>query len=138
MAPPSQLAAEPPQIQADAVPADVDLILLFGSRAKGAHAPSSDWDIGICFQQDPDQPLRLFELDALIAPLLGCSSDNIDLVDLEHSSYLLQRVVAENGRTLFERHPGLYLNYCSRAIRQWANWCRRVQKLTREREVVKA
>ena len=82
MAPPSQLAAEPPQIQADAVPADVDLILLFGSRAKGAHAPSSYWDIGICFQQDPDQPLRLFELDALIAPLLGCSSDNIDLVDL--------------------------------------------------------
>jgi uncharacterized protein len=138
MAPPSQLAAEPPQIQADAVPADVDLILLFGSRAKGAHAPSSDWDIGICFQQDPDQPLRLFELDALIAPLLGCSSDNIDLVDLEHSSYLLQRVVAENGRTLFERHPGLYLNYCSRAIRQWADWCRREQKLTREREVVKA
>ncbi len=90
------------------------------------------------FRQNPDQPLRLFELDALIAPLLGCSSDSIDLVDLERCSYLLQRVVAEEGRLLFERSPGLYLNLCSRAIRQWADWCRRDDKLKSERELHQA
>ena len=134
---PSDQPAHLPRIPPDAVPADVDLILLFGSRAKGTHAPSSDWDIGISFHQNPDQPLRLFELDALIAPLVGCSSDRIDLVDLEHSSYLLQRVVAEEGQLLFERRPGLHLNFCSRAIRQWADWCRRDEKLNRERELLK-
>jgi predicted nucleotidyltransferase len=134
---PSDQPAHLPRISAEAVPADVELILLFGSRAKGTHAPSSDWDIGICFHQNPDQPLRLFELDPAIAALVGCSSDMIDLVDLEHSSYLLQRVVAEEGRLLFERRAGLHLAFCSRAIRQWADWCRREEKLNRERELLK-
>ncbi len=134
---PSDQPAHLPRISAEAVPADVELILLFGSRAKGTHAPSSDWDIGICFHQNPDQPLRLFELDPAIAALVGCSSDRIDLVDLAHSSYLLQRVVAEEGRLLFERRAGLHLAFCSRAIRQWADWCRREEKLNRERELLK-
>lgn len=78
--------------------------------------------------------MRLFELDTLLGPLVGGSSDAIDLVDLDRSSYLLQRVVTEDGRLLFERKPGLFLNVCSRAIRQWADWCRRDQKLNQERE----
>ena len=138
MAPPQAQLQDLPRIRADAVPADVDLIVLFGSRAKGTHTPSSDWDLGITFRQEPDQPLRLFELDALLSPLVGCSSDAIDLVDLEHSSYLLQRMVTEEGHLLFERTPGLFLNFCSRAIRQWADWCRREQKLNRERELTQA
>lgn len=132
MAPPQAQLQDLPLISTEAVPADVDLIVLFGSRAKGTHTPASDWDLGITFRQRSDQPLRLFELDALLAPLVGCSSDAIDLVDLEHCYYLLQRVVTEEGRLLFERSPGLFLNFCSRSIRQWADWCRREQKLKRE------
>jgi predicted nucleotidyltransferase len=138
MAPLQAQLQDLPRIRAEAVPADVDLIVLFGSRAKGTHPPASDWDLGITFRQKPAQPLRLFELDALLAPLVGCSSDAIDLVDLEHSSYLLQRVVTEEGHLLFERTPGLFLSFCSRAIRQWADWCRREQKLNRERELTQA
>ena len=69
---------------------------------------------------------------------MGCSSDAIDVVDLDHSSYLLQRVVAEEGALLFERRPGLFLNFTSRAIRQWADWCRREDKLQRERLMAQA
>jgi len=138
MAPPQAQLQGLPLIRTDAVPEDVDLIVLFGSRAKGTHTPASDWDLGITFHQKSDQPLRLFELDALLSPLVGCSSDSIDLVDLEHSTYLLQRVVTEEGRLLFERRPGLFVSFCSRAIRQWADWCRREQKLTRERELTHA
>jgi predicted nucleotidyltransferase len=134
MAPPQVQPLNLPRLEADAVPSDVDLIVLFGSRAKGTNAPNSDWDLGIMFRQSLDQPLRLFELDALLAPLVGCSSDAIDLVDLEHSSYLMQRMVTEEAQLLFERRPGLFLSFCSRAIRQWADWCRREQKLNQERE----
>ncbi|MBM5783553.1 MAG: nucleotidyltransferase domain-containing protein [Cyanobacteria bacterium K_DeepCast_35m_m1_288] len=136
MSPPQAQLQALPKIRAEAVPEDVDLIVLFGSRAKGIQTPTSDWDLGITFRQTLDHPLRLFELDALLSPLVGCSSDAIDLVDLEHSSYLLQRVVTEEGRLLFERRPGLFFSFCSRAIRQWADWCRREQKLSSERELI--
>ena len=138
MALPQAQRKDLPLIRSESVPADVDLIVLFGSRAKGTQTPTSDWDLGITFRQKPDQPLRLFELDALLAPLVGCSNDVIDVVDLEHCSSLLQRVVTEEGRLLFEHRPGLFLSFCSRPIRQWADWRRREQKLNRERELISA
>ena len=123
----------PPLIAADVVPDDIDLLVLFGSRAKGQASEASDWDLAVLLHPNQDEPLRIFALDPVLANLLGCSSDAIDVVDLDHSSYLLQRVVAEEGALLFERRPGLFLNFTSRAIRQWADWCRREDKLQRER-----
>ena len=116
------------------VPADVDLVVLFGSRAQGTHRANSDWDVGIRFHAKPQQALRLYGLDAELAEAMDCSSDHIDVVDLDQAPYLLQRVVAEQGQVLFERQPGLFAGYCSKAIRQWADWERRQHKLSRERE----
>ena len=48
---------------------------------------------------------------------------------------LFRSVVAEQGQVLFERQPGLFAGYCSKAIRQWADWERRQHKLSREREL---
>ena len=115
------------------VPADVDLVVLFGSRARGTASLGSDWDVAIRFHPGDDQPLRICALDPLLAEAIGCSSDGIDVVDLDQASYLLQRCVAENGIPLFEREPGLFSRFCSRSIRQWADWQRRKEKLQRER-----
>ena len=115
------------------VPPDVDLVVLFGSRAQGTHADSSDWDLAIRFHRAPEHPLRLYALDAELAEAMACSSDAVDVVDLDQASYLLQRVVAEQGQLLFEREPGLFAGYCSKAIRQWADWERRQEKLRDER-----
>lgn len=125
-----------PHLNPQEIPADIDLIVLFGSRAKGTDTRSSDWDVGVSVQSRLETPLRLFELDTVVASLLGCSSDALDLVELEHCSYLLQRIVAEEGQLLFERTPGLFCSFCSRAIRQWADWSRRESKLAQERAVV--
>jgi len=46
--------------------------------------------------------------------------------------------VAEHGQPLFERRPGLFGSFCFRAIRQWADWQRRQQKLAAERSQVLA
>jgi len=116
------------------VPADVDLVVLFGSRAQGSHHPDSDWDLGIRFHHKPEHPLRLYGVDAELAEAMGCSSDSLDVVDLDQASYLLQRVVAEQGQPLFERQPDLFASYCSKAIRQWADWEHRQEKLRRERK----
>lgn len=120
------------------LPADLDLVVLFGSRAQGTATSNSDWDLGVRFSPGQGDPLRLYRLDVELATRLGCSSDAVDVVDLDHASYLLQRVVAEHGQPLFERQPGLFGSFCSRAIRQWADWQRRQQKLAVERSQVLA
>jgi len=120
------------------LPADLDLVVLFGSRAQGTATSSSDWDLGVRFSPGQGDPLRLYRLDVELATRLGCSSDAVDVVDLDQASYLLQRVVAEHGQPLFERRPGLFGSFCSRAIRQWADWQRRQQKLAAERSQVLA
>jgi predicted nucleotidyltransferase len=128
-------AAPAIQLAEAAVPSDVDLVVLFGSRAKGSAAPKSDWDLAVLLQPNGPDPLGLYGLDPQLARALDCSSDAVDLVDLETASYLLQRVVAEEGKLLFERRPGLFASFCSRAIRQWADWQRRQVKLSHERAV---
>jgi uncharacterized protein len=120
------------------LPADLELVVLFGSRAQGTATSNSDWDLGVRFSPGQGDPLRLYRLDVELATRLGCSSDEVDVVDLDQASYLLQRVVAEHGQPLFERRPGLFGSFCSRAIRQWADWQRRQQKLAAERSQVLA
>ena len=127
------MTAAPVPLAADAVPADVDLLVLFGSRAKGTAVASSDWDLAVRLRRASSEPLRIYGLDPELAKALGCSSDAVDVVDLADASYLLQRVIAEEGQPLYERTPGLFASFCSRAIRQWADWQRRQEKLSQER-----
>jgi predicted nucleotidyltransferase len=111
----------------------VDLVVLFGSRAKGTATERSDWDLGVLLKPEGRDPLRLYGLDPELAQALGCSSDAVDVVDLSRASYLLQQVVATEGVVLFERQPGMFAAFRSRASRQWADWSRRQTKLERER-----
>lgn len=126
-------AAELRQIEAGKLPDDVEMVVLFGSRAKGSAGASSDWDLAVRLRSEPTDPLRIYGLDLPLARALGCSSDAVDVVNLADASYLLQRVIAEEGKPLFERTPGLFASFCSRAIRQWADWQCRQAKLARER-----
>lgn len=126
-----------PQLSASQMPGDLDLVVLFGSRARGTSSPASDWDLAIRFRQTPEHPLRICALDPLLAHALGCSSDAVDVVDIDRTSYLLQRCIAEDGVALFEREPGLFVQFCSRASRQWADWQQRQRKIHKEREALR-
>jgi len=56
------------------LPADLDLVVLFGSRAQGTATSSSDWDLGVRFSPGQGDPLRLYRLDVELATRLGCCS----------------------------------------------------------------
>jgi len=63
------------------LPSDLDLVVLFGSRAQGTATSSSDWDLGVRFSPGQGDPLRLYRLDVELATRLGCSSDTVVVVE---------------------------------------------------------
>jgi len=76
-----------------------NLVIAFGSRARGTAGASSDFDVAVLF----DHELSLAERSKLVQSLarkLGVSEEQVDLVDLRTASPLLQYRVTNEGRLL--------------------------------------
>ena len=94
---------------------DLELLILFGSAARGRSRKTSDVDVAVRCDAAAD-------LDALfmaLAPRL--KSDRLDLVDLRRAGPLLAFEVARSGSVLFERSPGLFREFQSLASRRYAD-----------------
>src|SRR6266545_3894825 len=92
-----------------AVAPRVELVVLFGSVARGRSRPDSDLDVAArC-----DGPADLDALYLLLAPRLANSL--LDLVDLRRTGSLLGFQVARHGRLLYERDPGAFRSFQSLA-----------------------
>ncbi|HEY0557885.1 MAG TPA: nucleotidyltransferase domain-containing protein [Thermoanaerobaculia bacterium] len=93
----------------------LDLLLLFGSRARGESHPGSDWDFGYLAGPELDP----YDLLALLALLMG--TDRIDLVNLNRTNGLLRFRVAAEGKTLFESSDGVFESFAFGAISYWCD-----------------
>ena len=91
------------------------LVLLFGSMAKGSIHGKSDIDIAFLF----DQPVDLLALTNEVVKLLH--SDRVDVVDLQRASPLLRFSAAKKGAVLFERSDGLFNEFLSLAFRMYVD-----------------
>jgi Polymerase beta, Nucleotidyltransferase len=94
---------------------DLELLILFGSAAKGRIRTTSDVDVAVRCAAAAD-------LDALfmaLAPRL--KSDRLDLLDLRRAGPLLAFEVARSGHLLFERSLGLFREFQSLASRRYAD-----------------
>jgi len=76
-------ASSIPKLDPAAMPADLKLVILFGSQVKGSASPASDWDLGVLFMPGINDPLRDCRMDLPLAQALGVNSDAVDVVDLE-------------------------------------------------------
>ena len=95
--------------------AGVDLVVLFGSRARGDFSPGSDWDIAFSSTGPIDSlAVRLDFTDAL-------GSDAVDLVGLDAASALLRYRVARDGVPLFERREGAFARFWMQAVEFWCD-----------------
>jgi len=95
--------------------ADIDLLVLFGSRAAGHATSRSDLDLALrC-----SGPADLETWHVTLAPL--CATDRLDLVDLRRAGPLLAFEVARTGRPLFERTPGAFHAFQALASRRYAD-----------------
>ncbi len=93
----------------------LDLLLLFGSRARGDVHPRSDWDFG--YLANPG-----FDADDLLARLvLLLGTDQIDLVDLGRANGQLRYRAAAEGHPLFEAAPGVFEDFWFEAVSFWCD-----------------
>jgi hypothetical protein len=93
----------------------LDLLLLFGSRARGESHPGSDWDF--CYLGGPE--LDPWDLLARLVLLLG--TDRIDLVDLQRANGFLRFRAAAEGQPLFASKEGNFEDFWFEAVSFWCD-----------------
>jgi len=91
--------------------ADVEVALLFGSRARGEHRPDSDVDLAVLGDVD-----RL----ALAAELSRATGHEVEVVDLETAGYPLLTAIVEDGILVHEGVPSANARWRSHALSQLA------------------
>jgi predicted nucleotidyltransferase len=93
----------------------LQVLLLFGSRARGEESDRSDWDLGYLADDAMD-------VDGLLAALVNVlRTDRVDLVDLSRASGLLRFRAARDGVTVFESSPGLADRFRLEAVTFWCD-----------------
>ena len=109
----------PPENLLDAVAAaakatvGLELLILYGSRARGDARRSADWDFGYMANGAAD----VAGLLAALVEILG--DDNIDLVDLDRTTGLLRFRSSCDGVLVHEAESGLFDRYRLDAASFW-------------------
>ena len=91
----------------------LELVVLFGSRARGDNRSASDADVAYL----ASVPLPLMDEARLaleLAPILG---GVIDLANIKGASPLLARHIFKDGKTLYEREAGLSTEMFIKSLR---------------------
>jgi uncharacterized protein len=95
----------------------VKLLVLFGSRARGDHSLSSDWDFALLFdeelrqQYEPGGGWNCYRSWSVLQQVLGLGDDEIDWVDLKNASELLAHAIARDGVAIYESEPEIFSRY---------------------------
>lgn len=93
----------------------LQLLVLYGSRARGDAHDRSDWD----FAYEAD---ARFDPDRLLAALAEhLRADRIDLVDLTRAGALLRYRVARDGVAVIERQVGRFERFWLEAVDTWCD-----------------
>lgn len=86
---------------------------MFGSSVTGLRGPESDLDLAFL----ADAPLDPVAVTTDVIRVLH--TDRVDVVDLRRASPLLAMEVARHGRLIYEREPGMHVEFISLAVRRY-------------------
>ena len=93
----------------------LELLMLFGSRARTDAQPRSDWDLAYLAEAG-------FDLVAFLGSVVeGVGSDRVDLVDLRRASGLLRYRAACDGQVVYEARARLAERFRLEAAQFWCD-----------------
>ena len=100
----------------------LQLLILFGSRARGEEHAESDWDFAVLYdpflRQHYEHPgSQQFRGCRILQQQLGLADDRIDIVILNDCSEYLAHVIACDGHLLFEQQPGAFQTFRHSALK---------------------
>lgn len=105
----------------------IKMLVLFGSQAKGISHEKSDWDFAIFTDQEEkhqytsQRNFAWLEIPIKLGEIFDLDPDLIDVVEMNHSSPLLSFHIARDGKLLYERTPGDFVKFQSKAWRIYAD-----------------
>lgn len=83
------------------------MLILFGSRAIGNSNNHSDWDFAVLYDDKKEErdrnPWDIFNLPMLLGELFSINPEKIDIVELNHCSWLISHFVARDGILIFAK-----------------------------------
>lgn len=94
---------------------EVQLFMLFGSRARAEANETSDWDFGYVATREFDSTALYSDLILLL------STEKVDLVNLSRVNGLLRFRAARDGKVVFERTKGEYEKFWLQAVHFWCD-----------------
>jgi len=98
----------------------LDLIVLFGSRARGRAVPGSDVDIAVRAVKRPWGDWNWgFAVEAALEKAIKSESGEVIAVFLNGASSLLMFEIAYSGQVLYEKEWGVFSDFKSYAARRY-------------------
>lgn len=91
----------------------IQLLVLFGSRARGTAEQSSDWDFAfLCDEEQRKQyesdGFGFLRIWGILQDIYHLGDGQIDAVEMKDCSDLLAHYIAKEGKVLYERAPGIF------------------------------
>lgn len=102
------------------------LLVLFGSRARGDHQPSSDWDFALLFDEELRQEYEVgggwncYRSWTILQKLLDLGDDEMDWIDLKNASAITAHCIAQDGLVLYESSEDCFETFRQTALKSKA------------------
>ncbi len=95
----------------------VQMLILFGSRARGDIHEKSDWDFAIFYDQQirekclENRPYGWFADSIYLNKIFNLNTENIDIVELNNCSDFIAHYIARDGILLYEKNLGDFATF---------------------------
>jgi uncharacterized protein len=110
----------------------VELVVLFGSHARGRARRDSDLDLGIAWSAGTGRLSR----NAVLDRIERATRATVDMIDLDEAPPLLRMEIARTGKVIVARSPESWPDFCAHAMLDWwdfAPYARIMHEAARER-----
>jgi len=114
----------------EVLPDNINLIIIFGSRARGNHSEESDLDIAISTTISDKR--RRFKLKLKFISQLEGPNQDVDVVIVEDANWSLNYRIASEGVVLYQNDEDSWANFVERVMIYYPDYRVFEQKILKE------